>query len=416
MKISTKDWVNYINKLAAINQKAADMMRQYVQKNGFANTNELIGYAHAVATRYGEAAAELTCQMYEATAEAQGAIIPAAEPEETPTYAEVAKAVNGTIDSPETMCNAVGRLTKRTGADTMLKNAIRDGAEFAWVPHGDTCAFCIALASRGWQKMSRKALKNGHAEHIHANCDCQYAVRFDGKSNVAGYDPDEYLEMYNGDNKGKSSKEKIKDLRNRITERQRVINHNVVYGETARDVDLEYIKSQKYRMTFRGITGNTEVEDRICEESRKILRNRTGSRKETLVLLDRETGNVLGIIDNSKKDDRIEYNDRIKAIIEKEKGKGKKIIAIHNHPDGYPPTADDCESAGERGYNIGVVVGHNGKVFIYKPSLKRWRESDCNNLHNAIALQADYVDSDEEMISIWLDIMREAGFTVEEKE
>lgn len=224
MTISTKDWVNYINRLREINETAANIMREYVQKNGFGNTSELIQLAYAVADKYGNAAAELTCQMYEATAEAQGVYVQAAEPAETPTYAEVAKTVNGTIDSPETMCNAVGRLTKRTGADTMLKNAIRDGAEFAWVPHGDTCAFCIALASRGWQKASKKALKNGHAEHIHANCDCQYEVRFDGKSNVEGYEPDELLKMYNGDNPNAKPREKIKLLRRKIEEQNRQID------------------------------------------------------------------------------------------------------------------------------------------------------------------------------------------------
>ena len=90
----------------------------------------------------------------------------------------------------------VARLVKQVGADTTLKNAKRDGAQFAWIPHGDTCAFCITLASRGWQYMSDEALKGGHAEHIHANCDCEYAVRFDGHSTVAGYDPDKYLEEY----------------------------------------------------------------------------------------------------------------------------------------------------------------------------------------------------------------------------
>lgn len=73
---------------------------------------------------------------------------------------------------------------------------IRNGAEFAWVPHGDTCAFCTMLASRGWQRASKKALKNGHAEHIHAHCDCEYAVRFGRESSVKGYDPDEYLRRY----------------------------------------------------------------------------------------------------------------------------------------------------------------------------------------------------------------------------
>ena len=65
------------------------------------------------------------------------------------------------------------------------------------MPQGDTCAFCITLASRGWQRASKKAIRKGHAEHIHAHCDCTYAIRFDSRTNVAGYDPDRYLKMYN---------------------------------------------------------------------------------------------------------------------------------------------------------------------------------------------------------------------------
>ena len=141
--------------------------------------------------------------MYEATAAAQGVIVPTAEVADLPDYGEVAKAVKGTKkQSPNNIPGTLARLVKQVGADTTLKNAERDGAQFAWVPHGDTCAFCITLASRGWQYMSKKALRNGHAEHIHAHCDCEYAVRFDGKSTVVGYDPDKYLEEYydaNGD-------------------------------------------------------------------------------------------------------------------------------------------------------------------------------------------------------------------------
>ncbi len=62
----------------------------------------------------------------------------------------------------------------------------------------DICAFCITLASRGWQRASEAALRGGHAEHIHANCDCEYAIRFDGYSTVAGYDPEKYLRQYRG--------------------------------------------------------------------------------------------------------------------------------------------------------------------------------------------------------------------------
>jgi hypothetical protein len=199
--------------MSQISETAADLMQKWVQKNGFGNDKALLDYAFALSQHYGQAIGALSCQMYEATAAAQGAVIPTAEMAELPEYGEVAKAIHGTMKQSQNNVPAtIARLIKQVGADTTLKNAGRDGAEFAWVPHGDTCAFCITLASRGWQRVSKKALKNGHAEHIHAHCDCEYAVRFDGKSSVAGYDPDKYLEeYYNAE--GNTPKEKINSMR-----------------------------------------------------------------------------------------------------------------------------------------------------------------------------------------------------------
>ena len=220
MKISTKAWREYIEKMSRISRQAADLMQEWVGKHGFGDDKALLDYAYALATHYGEAIGSLSCRMYEAAAEASGKYVPSAEPAETPDYGEVAKAVHGTMKKSNNLVpSTVGRLVKQVGADTTLKNAIRDGAEFAWIPSGDSCAFCITLAANGWQKASKKILKKGHAEHIHANCDCQYAVRFDGKSSVEGYDPQKYLDMYNGADPGGSPKDKINALRRAMREK-----------------------------------------------------------------------------------------------------------------------------------------------------------------------------------------------------
>ena len=198
MQITAKTWNEYITRLSRLNQKAGQLMRQYIDTHGTGDADALITYAAALVTKYGEGSAELACQMYDALAEAANAGVPAAEPAEPADYGEVARMVNATKNqNPANLPNGVSRLVKRTGADTTLKNAVRDGAEWAWVPHGDTCPFCITLASNGWQKASSKVLKGGHAEHIHANCDCEFAIRFDHKTTVAGYDPDKYLAQYN---------------------------------------------------------------------------------------------------------------------------------------------------------------------------------------------------------------------------
>lgn len=198
MQISAKTWNEYITRLSRLNQKAGQLMREYIDRHGTADTADLIAYAYGLVTKYGEGSAELACQMYDALAEAQGALVPAAEPAETASYNEVARMVNATKDqNPANLSNGVSRLVKRAGADTSLRNAARDGAEWAWVPHGDTCPFCITLASNGWQNASDKVLKGGHAQHIHANCDCEFAIRFDHRTTVAGYDPEKYLAQYN---------------------------------------------------------------------------------------------------------------------------------------------------------------------------------------------------------------------------
>ena len=69
------------------------------------------------------------------------------------------------------------------------------------------------LASRGWQKAGKRTLKNGHAEHIHANCDCEYAVRFNASTTVAGYDPAQYLAAYRGAEGRNTYQEKLNALR-----------------------------------------------------------------------------------------------------------------------------------------------------------------------------------------------------------
>lgn len=215
MKLSKKDWDAYISKLSRINKTAADLIVKYVNEYGFEDTKALVDYSYQVANTYGTASASLNALMYDTIAELEGMALPAAELAASPTYGDVAKTIYGTLktsQNAEELGGAVSRLVKLTGQDTMLHNAIRDRAEFAWIPVGSTCAFCITLASRGWQPISSKALKNGHAEHIHSNCDCSYMIRHTKDFNVSGYEPEKYQRIYY-DAEGKNAKDKINSIR-----------------------------------------------------------------------------------------------------------------------------------------------------------------------------------------------------------
>ncbi len=218
MTISSKDWVRFRDTLRRLSDKASDEMLKWLQKKGgleAVTRNELVEYAYALATKYGEASAALSADMYDAIARFSGVNVPDAIVADTASIGEVGKAVNGSLKfstNEEYLSGVVGRLVKQASQDTTLKNALRDGAEFAWVPDGGTCAFCLTLASRGWQKASKAAIKGGHAEHIHSNCDCAYAIRFNERTDVEGYDPDEYKKMYYGA-EGRTPTEKINSMR-----------------------------------------------------------------------------------------------------------------------------------------------------------------------------------------------------------
>ena len=235
-RITARAWNNYIGSLRRVSERASKEMLAMVMKlsnqysEGIITLEEYesaaIDYAYALATKYGEAAGAAACEMYDAIAELQGANVPPAVPAATATMDETAKAVVGTMKTGNVniVADATGRLVKLVGVDTMQQNALRDGAEWAWIPMGDTCAFCLTLASRGWQKASKKAIKNGHAEHVHANCDCTYAVRFNDGLDVQGYDPQKYRDMYyNAD--GSTPGERINAMRREFyNENKEIIN------------------------------------------------------------------------------------------------------------------------------------------------------------------------------------------------
>ena len=218
MIISETTWrEKFIARLRKINEAAVATVLEYLTSHSLITLqdwNALIDYAYSVSSAYGESAASIACEFYDAMAAASNANIPSAEPAPTASYQEVAKAIRGTgkSENKDLMANSIGRLVKMAGVDTTMQNALRDGAEWAWIPSGDTCAFCLVLASMGWQKASKKAIKGGHAEHIHANCDCTYAVRFNRETNVEGYDSTLFLNIYENA-EGDNPEEKINSMR-----------------------------------------------------------------------------------------------------------------------------------------------------------------------------------------------------------
>lgn len=332
MKLTAQTWSEYVARLARLNKRAGQLMADYIAAHGTGDTDALIAYAHALVTKYGEGSAELACQMYDALAASARAGVPAAEPAEPASYGEIARMVQATKASPPQMQRGVSRLVKRAGADTTLKNALRDGAEFAWIPQGDTCAFCLTLASRGWQKASQAAIKGGHAEHIHANCDCEYAIRFDGRSTVAGYDPDKYLRQYRAAGSDVNALRRVNYAANRerINAQKRAA-YALRQKNRGQKVAITDIAIQKVPLVApNGADHQTAFF--IQETHKELLRfaQKQNDSNEVACLLDLTTGEKLDFV----------KGDQISVDIERDAASyhwlrnspEKSLMLCHNHP------------------------------------------------------------------------------------
>lgn len=364
MRITATAWAAYTQQLAKLNKKAGQLMADYIAAHGTGDTDALIAYAHALVTKYGEGSAELACQMYDALAAAARAGVPAAEPAQPASYGEIARMVQATKASLPQIQQGVSRLVKRAGADTTLKNALRDGAEFAWIPQGDTCAFCLTLASRGWQKASQAAIKGGHAEHIHANCDCEYAIRFDGRSTVAGYDPDKYLRQYRAAGSDVNALRRVNYAKNRerINAQKRAA-YALRQKNRGQKVAITDIAIQKVPLVApNGADHQTAFF--IQETHKELLRfaQKQNDSNEVACLLDLTTGEKLDFV----------KGDQISVDIERDAASyhwlrnspEKSLMLCHNHPGQSYFSDSDLVLFLEHGA-IGTlsIVTNQGKVW-----------------------------------------------------
>lgn len=91
------------------------------------------------------------------------------------------------------MLDRVDEETRRAANKCVAYNAGRDPEKphYARVPVGETCGFCLMLASYGFQYTSEEA-----ASHSHRKCNCRVVPSF-GKAEVRGYDPGQMYSRYN---------------------------------------------------------------------------------------------------------------------------------------------------------------------------------------------------------------------------
>lgn len=342
---------------------------------------------------------------------------------EKPTLAEAANVITG----------YTGYTTRASYSGTLFRAAKSDPKKprFARVPIGlETCDFCMMLASRGFEYPKGK---EGEKVHNHAHCQCVYVASWSKSPKAEGYDPDEWYDRWkdsvdaeaeeraqrNGTTSAEerskimeryqkaSAKSKARSayVRNHVShvekqlkvgnsqavgrtvgsdvgERER--EYGVMYGSDSVVADLGLLKSEQMRSKFMSLGHSDDLNKALYDNAVSIIEKNTGTKRESLVLINADTLEVFRV--DSAIDSGIVYNDEISDAVNRSQSGDARIVSLHNHPEGYPPSADDFMKAFDNKYEASYAIGHNGQLYSYANKTVEMTTKDCDAIQNDIAL------------------------------
>ena len=152
---------------------------------------------------YGEVTATLAADRFEDLTGLPAVMVRPVDPERAESRMRwaVGPLFDGDGDAWARLVLLVDELVKQPGRSTMIRSAREHGIRYARVPVGDTCAFCLMLASRGAVYATEKSAgRKNSGNEFHGDCDCDVQpVKTDSdldRLRGEGYDPDALREQY----------------------------------------------------------------------------------------------------------------------------------------------------------------------------------------------------------------------------
>lgn len=166
---------------------------------------------------------------------------------------------------------------------------------------------------------------------------------------------------------------------------EREQEYGVPYGADAVNANMEYINSNEFAKKFDRITENKTVNKTLLKCARNAIAHRNGTLYEDMYLINGNTGEIMASQLNTPSEQSINHNEEMKNALIKAKSDNIPVIALHTHPEGFPPSVDDFNSAFKFDYSLGVVAGHNGQVYLYRHGDEYIDDPDVVQLDIAMA-------------------------------
>lgn len=187
-----------------LKQAAIDEFMEYVHDG--MTVDEVVDAATQVAMKFSYLGEELGAQWYDLCTELAGidadeAYLPDVDDADIRGRASTVAKSGGDVKSVlnEFLQDQIQESIRRTGTANLWRDYERGIAPGKWarVPVGDTCAWCLMLASQGaWYLTEKSALTSKHGGEYHRHCNC-IAVYHAEPDDIGGYAKlEQYKRMY----------------------------------------------------------------------------------------------------------------------------------------------------------------------------------------------------------------------------
>ena len=164
------------------------------------------------------------------------------------------------------------------------------------------------------------------------------------------------------------------------------------YGRNKNTVtNRTYINSGEYRKKFDKISDNKKLNKLLYKLAKAMLEHRSGTLYEDMYWIDAETVTVVAKETECDVESEVIYSETTLSKVRKK----QCLLTIHTHPSSSPPSYADLLSNYVHGYSLGIVCGHNGKIYVYTAS-----EAFSEERYNSIIGKAFRRCKDEEIATM----------------
>lgn len=141
-------------------------------------------------------------------------------------------------------------------------------------------------------------------------------------------------------------------------------------------VKWDTVQSNNYQRKFQTLSESSEANQAAFVRAKWALNNRDGTNTEELYALDMRDGTEIARIADQHYPNGVMRTKQFDSRLYSAKANGAKIMLIHNHPSGSPPSIGDFNALLSIPDGYGITVGHDGSVYRYSAPKNKVLPSD----------------------------------------